>query len=143
MTAKANRRYEQRMRQIGRMLADRRSYEKCLCIGTEEFIYIPCFISSCMGENIKFVSSARSPIILNDEEEYAVFDALTYKRPEDKSVINYLYNIGKGIYDEIFWFFERRPGKEFELAMLKAFVQRGIKKVHFVICDGENSEENE
>lgn len=143
LTTAENKIYEKKMREIGAFLAEKRCYEKCLCIGTEEFIYIPCFISSYMGEKIKFESSARSPIILDEEEEYAVFDAITYKRPEDQSVDNYLYNIGHNLYEEVFWFFERDQKEAFKAAVSKEFSKRGIKKVHFVICDGENNEDNE
>ena len=134
LTSEMNLKFEVKIKQIGEKLAKKRQYGKSLCLGSEEFIYIPNLISAYMGEGIWFACSARSPIITLQEETYALKDALCFKSPEDEKLSIYLYNIKQQGYEEIFWFLEREVGENFKCAMAKALIQNGIKAVHFVVC---------
>lgn len=134
LTAKENKIFEERALAMGNKLAQHRRYQSCLCLGTEEFIYLPCLIASTMGENVSFECSARSPIITIDERDYAIKDAVCFENPEDRALLSYIYNLeGKG-YEEVFWFLERNVCDGFKESICKALEARGIKAVHFVIC---------
>ena len=135
LTAEANREYERRIREASACLKALRSYERCLVIGTEEFIYIPCLLAEGMGEGVWYQSSTRSPIIPQQEEGYPIQTVLAYKRPEDTAVVNYLYNIQGSHFDELFWIMERDVSRQFKAKMTRAFKACGIKKVIFVVCD--------
>lgn len=137
LTAKDNRKYEGYIKVASDELKALRSYEKCLVIGTEEFIYIPCLLAEGMGEGVWYQSSTRSPIIPQQEEGYPIQTVLAYKRPEDTAVINYLYNIQGSRFDELFWIMERDVKEQFKAKMTQAFKACGIKKVTFVVCDKE------
>lgn len=136
LTIEENEIYEVQIKKIGEYLKEQRRYKKCLVIGTEEYIYIPNKIAYYMGEDVKYQSSTRSPIIPNQEEHYPIQSVITYKRPEDSSVVNYLYNILPYKYEEIFWIMEREVSWEFKEKMIKAFKNKGIRRVVFVIGDG-------
>ena len=90
-----------------------------------------------MGEGICYQSTTRSPIIALQREDYPLRVALAYRRPEDETVINYIYNIEENMYEEAFWFFERDIQSEFKQMMAEAFWKKGIKKLYFICCDGE------
>ncbi len=137
LTALENKKYEARLLQIGESLARYRTSQNTLCIGTEEFIYIPAVIASAMGEGICYQSTTRSPIIALQREDYPLRVALAYRRPEDETVINYIYNIEENKYEEAFWFFERDIQPEFKQMMAEAFGKKGIKKLYFICCDDE------
>lgn len=134
LTAEENTIFEERAFAMGSKLGKYRKYESCLCLGTEEFIYLPCLIASTMGENIEFECSARSPIITIDEMGYALKDAICFENPEDRALLSYIYNLQGKHYEEVFWFFERNISDAFKESICKAFEARGIKAVHFVIC---------
>jgi len=135
VTSNENKIFEEKAVAIGKALASYRQYEKCLCLGTEEFIYIPCVIASAMGDNVKFECSARSPIITMNEGDYAIRDAICFENPEDTALLSYIYNLeGKG-YEEVFWILERDMEYAFKESVCKSFMARGIKAIHFVICN--------
>lgn len=134
LTAEENIIFEERAFAIGNKLAKHRRYQSCLCLGTEEFIYLPCLIASKMGENVKFECSARSPIITIDEMDYAIKNAICFENPEDRALLSYIYNLEGKHYEEVFWFLERNVCDTFKESICKAFEARGIKAVHFVIC---------
>ena len=133
VTAKENKWFEEKAEAIGKVLGSYRQYKNCLCLGTEEFIYIPCLIASTMGDNVKFECSARSPIITMNESEYALTDAICFENPEDTALLSYIYNLeGKG-YEEVFWILERNIEDAFKERICQAFMARGINAIHFVI----------
>lgn len=134
LTAEENKIFEERALAMGNKLAQHRRYQSCLCLGTEEFIYLPCLIASTMGENVSFECSARSPIITIDEMGYAIKDAICFENPEDRTLLSYIYNLAGKRYEEVFWFLERNVCDGFKESICKALEARGIKAVHFVIC---------
>lgn len=135
ITSEKNAVMEQTYQKIGKELEAKRTYEKCLCLGTEEFIYIPNRIACYMGESVYFACSARSPIITMDEEDYALKDGLCYISAEDEALPIYLYNLENQGYEEVFWFLERDISRLFKQEMSKALAKRGIQKVWFVILN--------
>ena len=104
-------------------------------MGNEEFIYIPCMLACYMGEGIQYQSTTRSPIMTSMRQDYPIHTAIAYKKPEDRSILNYLYNIELNLYEEIFWFFEKDVKQSFKDMMQKALGERGVKYLHFVVCD--------
>lgn len=138
LDAEQNRRNEQSIRKIGQQLKRLRTYKKCLVIGTEELIYIPCLIAAEMGENVYYQSSTRSPIIAQNKEGYPIKCVTCYKRPEDTTVTNYLYNIVPHYYEEVFWILERDVKPKFKQEMANYLGRQAIKKVTFVTLDQEN-----
>lgn len=130
--AKQNEEYDRELEKIGQSLKSCRISNRTLCIGTEEFIYIPARISEAMGEGVKYQSTTRSPILTTRRESYPLNSVLAYYRQEDKNVINYIYNILPNEYEEVFWFLERDYSMKFKDAIYKAFKQKGVKKVNFI-----------
>lgn len=140
LTAHENKTFEKRLLHLGRVLGDYRTSTKTLCIGTEEFIYVPAMMACAMGDGISYQSTTRSPIMTAKKSDYPLHTALAYKRPEDETVINYIYNIQEGDYEEIFWFMERDVRPEFKQMMVEVFSKQGIRKIYFVCCDGKLEE---
>ena len=137
---KQDREYDVKLEKIGEALKKYRISNRTLCLGTEEFIYIPARIAEAMGENVKYQSTTRSPILTIPKEEYPLNSVMAYHREEDKTVINYIYNILPNSYDEVFWFLERDYSIEFKSMIYNAFRKKGIKKVNFV-CFADIAEE--
>ena len=129
-----NRSLEAELEKLGSKLKLQRKYKHTLCLGAEEFIYIPNLLASYMGEGVWFECSARSPIITLSKPQYALKDALCFLSPEDEDLPIYLYNMKDAGYEEIFWFLERDVQESFKRSMVEAFIRNGIKCVHFVIC---------
>ena len=109
---------------------------KSLCIGTGEFMYIPMKIASFMGDHLYYQSSTRSPIFPNKEEHYGAKTALCFSNPEDKTIANYLYNIDKDQYDDIFLFFERKVEKENLVELVEQLKSMNVKKINIVSFSG-------
>ena len=135
LNSEENRAYERQLEEVAARLKKLRCYERTLVLGTEEYIYIPCLLAMGMGEGVKYQSSTRSPIIAQRKEGYPIQTVLAYKRPEDESVTNYLYNILGERFEEIFWIMERDVSESFKRKLTQAFMNCGIKKVTFVVCD--------
>lgn len=140
LTANENKTFEKRLLQLGQVLSGYRTSTKTLCIGTEEFIYVPAMMACAMGEGVYYQSTTRSPIMTAKRPDYPLHTALAYKRPEDETVINYIYNIQEGNYEEAFWFIERDVRPEFKQMMAEVFSEKGIRKIYFVCCDGKLEE---
>jgi len=105
--------------------------KKVIVLGTEEFMYIPMLIASKI-EGAKYQSTTRSPIYASSREEYGVQYAARFKSPFDKGVINYIYNIGKGMYSEVLFITEREIGEESKEELIKLFFSLGIFKINFI-----------
>lgn len=140
LTAKENKTFEKRLLELGGLLANYRTRAKTLCIGTEEFIYVPAMMACAMGKGIRYQSTTRSPIMTAERKDYPLHTALAYKRPEDETIINYIYNIMSGDYEEVFWFMERDVAPGFKQMILEALEEKGIETIHFVCCDGKLEE---
>jgi hypothetical protein len=125
----------------GKLLQSNRKGSKTLCIGTGEFMYLPMRIAYEMGTGVNYQSSTRSPIHPSFKIDYAVKNKYIFESIDDPSVMNYLYNIESGTYDEIFLFFE----KDYSIEDLKQITDQLIhlvSHIHIVTFKNEEGEEN-
>ena len=106
-----------------------RQGSRTLCLGTEEFIYIPSRIASYLGEGVSFKSTTRSPIYVKKDKAYVIKDKLAYSS-EDGSY-RYLYNIEPGAYDEAIIFTENNMTKIQKQEISYALKERGIEHILF------------
>ncbi len=105
---------------------------KVLCMGTGEFMFIPMRVAAELGDDVWYQSSTRSPIHPDSSSHYAVQTAYPYHSPEHADVMNFMYNIPYGYYDEMFLFMEREAtGAQME-ELNKVLLSLGIKHVHIV-----------
>lgn len=118
---------------VGRELKSLRRGERALCLGTGEFMYFPMLVSVHMGEGVSCHSTTRSPVHPVKREGYAVQHALQFASPTDPSVNNFVYNIPRNGFDEIFVFLERDEATEQMDSMLSALSATGIETVHLII----------
>ncbi|WP_176461643.1 phosphoribosyltransferase [Anaeromicrobium sediminis] len=126
-------------KEIGKLLEKKRIGKNTLCLGTEEFMYIPMKISAYMGEGIKYHSTTRSPIYVNGEKSYAIKSKYPHKSLNNNSVENYIYNLHKDAYDDMFLFLERNISEE-RLEELKSFLKTlPVSKINIIICMGKRS----
>jgi hypothetical protein len=125
---------DQSITAAAKILIKYRSGGNTLCLGTGEFMYIPMRISAEMGNGLLYHSTTRSPIYSSSEAEYAIKNGISFPSPDDKGLDNFIYNIPRCHYDDLFLFIERdfTPGS---LApMLSAFQSLGFKQINVVIC---------
>ncbi len=128
----------EKLRTIGESLKKTRQGKRTLCLGTGEFMYIPMVISAWMGEGIKFHSTTRSPIYPFNQQDYGIRNAYEFHSPEDPTVKNYLYNIPRGAYDEIYLFLERQGNPDHLASILNILSRLNIPYLNVVSCTGEN-----
>jgi Phosphoribosyl transferase/TRSP domain C terminus to PRTase_2 len=107
-----------------------------LCVGTGEFMYIPMKLASFMGEDISYQSTTRSPIYPHNEEHYGAQTAYCFANPEDKEIVNFLYNVKPNQYDDIFLFFERNVKEDSLKELLTALKAVQVKKINIVYFSG-------
>jgi len=119
---------------IAQVLRQRRRGQRTLVMGTGEFMYIPMRVAAEMGEGIYYQSTTRSPIQTIDRPDYAVVAGKSYASPEDPTVMNYIYNVVPGQYDEIFVLVERQMPKERMQPMIDALSGLGCEHIHMVYC---------
>ena len=137
VTSKEQSELESKFRQVAHLLKQKRQGKKTLCLGTGEFMYIPFKIASYMGEGVNVQSTTRSPIYPADHAGYAVQQAISFPSPDDGQVINYVYNIPVGYYDEVFVFLERAVDDQGLEPLLQALTSLAIAKINCVVCVGK------
>lgn len=122
------------MKQATPLLLNERKSGNLLCLGTEEFIYIPCLCSSMLGNDVYFHSTTRSPIISTDDEAvaYCIKNKLSFTSPYDEVRKNYVYNIPKNFYNQVFVFLEKPISDASRFMFIGMFRELGIKEVLFV-----------
>jgi len=127
---------ESNFQQVGYFLREKRQGRKSLCLGTGEFMYIPFKIASYMGDGVSVQSTTRSPIYPAQHAGYAVKQAISFSSPDDNLITNYVYNIPRGCYDEVFIFMERAVDDQGLESLLLALETLAIPKINLVICVG-------
>ncbi|WP_411346879.1 phosphoribosyltransferase family protein [Paenibacillus sp. WLX1005] len=129
-----NERLDDSIAAAGRRLREMRSGERTLCLGTEEFMYVPMRIGAEMGEGVRYHSTTRSPVYRTEAPDYAIHSGYVFHSAEDRSVSNYVYNIPRHGYDDVFVFLERdvRSGHLDEL--MDVLRTRGFRQIHVVVC---------
>ncbi len=113
-------------------LQERRSGGRTLCMGTGEFMYVPMRVAAKLGEDVWYQSSTRSPIHPNTQPDYAVRSAYRFASPEHADVMNFMYNIPRGHYDEMFLFMEREAAAAQLEELRQVLHSLGIPHVHIV-----------
>jgi hypothetical protein len=134
ITSEENRVLDTSITQAAEFLAAQRRGTSTLCMGTGEFMYVPMRIAAEMGEGIVYQSTTRSPIYPSTEGGYAVRSAQAYPSPEDPAVMNFLYNVPPGHYDELFVFMEREVSPAAIGPWVQILLTLGIKNVNLVFC---------
>lgn len=118
--------------QAAAFLREHRTGSKVLCMGTGEFMFIPMRVAAELGDDVWYQSSTRSPIHPDSSSQYAVNTAYPFISPEHADVMNFMYNIPNGYYDEMFLFMEREvAGAQME-ELNKVLLSLGVQRVHIV-----------
>lgn len=123
---------DEQVARAGALLKLQRTGKRTLCLGTGEFMYLPMRIAAEMGEGILYQSTTRSPIHASSDTGYAIQSRASYASPEDPAVLNFLYNIPEGYYDELFVFLEREVSKEAFAPFLEALELTHTAHIHLV-----------
>lgn len=104
-----------------------------LCLGHEEFIFLPSLVACNLGNNVLFHSSTISPIYCdNSYEFYGIKNKLEMDSLFNKSNKNYIYNIPSGTYKNLIYFTERPLDNKSKESLLEKLKNLGILKVIFV-----------
>jgi pyrimidine operon attenuation protein/uracil phosphoribosyltransferase len=114
------------------LLDSMRTGDRTLCMGTGEFMYIPMRIASLLSGDVWYQSSTRSPIHPYSHPDYAIHAAFRYASPEHEDVINFMYNIPYGHYEELFLFMEREIAEERLTELYQVLGRLGITRIHIV-----------
>jgi hypothetical protein len=124
------------IKSVAMVLKKERTAGNCLCIGTGEFIYLPCSISAMLGDNVYFQSTTRSPVHARNIDCYGNKNKVAFQNPEDETITNYLYNIPDNFYDQVFFFSEKPLTKDKEEELNRIFTCFHIKSIIFVCWKG-------
>ncbi|WIF95267.1 phosphoribosyltransferase family protein [Caminicella sporogenes] len=134
ITLDLQRKIDNKIEEAGLFLRNICNGKKILCMGTEEFMYIPMMISAYIGEDVYYQSTTRSPIYPYDESEYGAKNAFSFVSPNNEKLKNYFYNAPYRYYDEIFLFLERYIEKDKLNSILKQLKRLGVRKIFVVMC---------
>jgi hypothetical protein len=126
LKSKENETLKQRISKAAAFLKEKKEGEKTLYLGTGEFMYLPMKIASEMGTAPFYQSTTRSPIYIEKKDGYGARSGVTFPNPEEQTILNFVYNIEPGQYDELFIFFER----ELELIKYNALLTE-LEKLQF------------
>ena len=136
LSSKDNPKVYAEIKSISKTLKKERTTGNCLCIGTGEFIYLPCSISSQLGDNVYFHSTTRSPVHARNIDRYGNKNKVAFQSPEDDTIINYLYNIPDNFYNQVFFFSEKPLTKEKKEEFNRLFSHFHVKSIIFVSWKG-------
>lgn len=119
---------------IGQLLKSKRTGNNTLCLGTEEFIYIPMLIGANMGDGVKYHSTTRSPILPLNKDKYGAKNGFSFESPGKLDVVNYIYNIPYRCYNELFLILERELTSDRMDSIISVLKNLGIPKIFIVFC---------
>lgn len=104
---------------------------KILCLGIEEFMYIPMMLSKKIEGDVYFHSTTRSPILPVSNNDYPINEKYNFESFYNDNM-NFIYNLSANKYDECFLFIEifKEPEKVNDFIRILQFV--GIKKINVV-----------
>jgi hypothetical protein len=136
ITSKDNFRISREIKSVSQILIKERTSGNCLCVGTGEFIYLPCSISAMLGDNVYFHSTTRSPVHSRNLDAYGNKNKVAFQSPEDNNVTNYLYNIPDNFYDQVFFFSEKPLTNDKKEEFNKIFSCFHVKSIIFVCWKG-------
>ena len=141
LSSEENSKIFKELKSIAEVLKKERTTGNCLCIGTGEFIYLPCSISSELGDNVYFHSTTRSPVHARNIASYGNKNKIAFKSPEDEAITNYLYNIPDNFYGQVFFFTEKPLTEEKKEEFNKIFSHFHVKTIIFVSWRDLNKKE--
>lgn len=127
---------EETLAQASKVLREKRTGKRTLCLGTGEFMYLPMKLAAAMGNDIYYQSTTRSPIFIHNQSDYGARYGFTFPNPEDQTVTHYVYNIPPGFYDEVFLFFEREIELDNLLPLLEELGKNQVGSVKVVFFSG-------
>ncbi len=136
LRSKDNMQLNETLEELGTQLAHMRNGNKTLCLGTGEFMYIPMKIASYMGNGVSYHSTTRSPIYVDNGEHYGAKAGLSFPNPEDQEIANFVYNIKRDKYDELFLFFEREIRLEDLQSFINELKKTNIKDIKVIYFNG-------
>ncbi|WP_291582214.1 phosphoribosyltransferase domain-containing protein [Clostridium sp. UBA6640] len=123
-------------REVGKItgiIKDKIDDSATLCLGHEEFIFMPSLVACNLGDNVLFHSSTISPIYCdNSYEFYGIKNKIELDSLFNKSNKNYIYNIPSGTYKNLVYFTEKPLGNKSKESLLEKLKNLGILKVIFV-----------
>jgi pyrimidine operon attenuation protein/uracil phosphoribosyltransferase len=118
---------------IADQLRELRRGGPALVIGTGEFMYVPMQIATCLGEDVYFQSTTRSPIYCANNPSYTITEKIAFESPENNGVENYLYNLHSHSYSELFLVVERIANEEVVARAVHALISVSNANI-YVIC---------
>ncbi len=118
---------------IANQLRTLRTGGPALVIGTGEFMYVPMQIASCLGEDVYFQATTRSPIYCANNPSYTITEKIAFESPENNGVENYLYNLNSHSYSELFLVVERIANEEVVARAVHALKSVSNANI-YVIC---------
>ncbi|MED3553523.1 phosphoribosyltransferase family protein [Cytobacillus praedii] len=136
LSTASNRGINQSLKEIGQFLSTLRTGRNVLCLGTGEFMYVPMKLASYMGEGVSYQSTTRSPIYIENHEQYGAKYGLTFPNPEDGGIKQFVYNIPPNKYDQVFVFFERAVSMDKLQPMLHELMKANIPDIKVVFFNG-------
>ncbi|MCB2299847.1 phosphoribosyltransferase family protein [Clostridium tagluense] len=136
LSSEDNSKILEEIQSISKVLKKERTPGNCLCIGTGEFIYLPCSISAKLGDNVYFQSTTRSPVHARNIHCYGNKNKVAFQSPGDETITNYLYNIPDNFYNQVFFFSEKPLTKEKKEELNKIFSYFHVKSIIFACWKG-------
>ncbi|WP_339257699.1 phosphoribosyltransferase family protein [Paenibacillus sp. FSL P2-0136] len=122
---------------VAEQLGSLREGSRALVMGVGEFMYLPMRIAAEMGEGVLYQASTRSPIHPERRADYGVHSAAAYPSAGDTEIMNFIYNVDSGQYDDIFVLLEREVPRQ-RIAPMTDILQRlAGNKVHLVVLSPE------
>ncbi|QUL57969.1 phosphoribosyltransferase family protein [Paenibacillus tritici] len=122
---------------VAEQLRNLREGSRALVMGVGEFMYLPMRIAAEMGEGVSHQSSTRSPIHPERRADYGVHSAAAYPSAGDTEIMNFIYNVEPGQYDDIFVLLEREVPRQRMEPMTDILQRLAGNKVHLVILTPE------
>ncbi|MCT4585958.1 MAG: phosphoribosyltransferase family protein [Peptostreptococcaceae bacterium] len=129
----------EKLKTLAQKLKEFRTFEDSLCMGSEEFMYIPMKIASYMGDNIAFQSTTQSPIFPMNKENYGAKNAFKFKNFKNLSNTNYFYNMDTNKYKEVFFFVEGVQKSSHLDDVIKELKRAGFEKINMVLFTSLNN----
>ncbi|MCB2291457.1 phosphoribosyltransferase family protein [Clostridium sp. CS001] len=120
------------IKSIAEVLKKERTTGNCLCMGTGEFIYLPCSIGALLGDNVYFHSTTRSPVHARSIASYGNKNKVAFQSPEDDTITNYIYNIPDNFYEQVFFFSEKPLTQEKKEELNRIFSYFHVKSIIFI-----------
>lgn len=93
---------------------------KTLVVGTGECMFIPMQIAMMLDGDVWTQSTTRSPIFV--DERSVIYEKYAFSSPENAGVVNFLYSVSKGQFDQVVLVVERladQAGLEQLISQLK------------------------